>query len=108
MTGWPAPSKWLVVDVADDQFDAPYPAVYCHPDRPVLTIPLPYRHRRFEFKITDTADADRLTDPDTVLRELLAPRYGRTPLPTALRGVIYLHHSRPPERSTARRGCIIG
>ncbi len=103
MTGSTAPSKWLVVDVEDDQLDAPYSAVYCDPERPVLTIPLPYRHRRFEFKITDTDDEDRLTDPDTVLRELLAPRYGRTPLPTVLRSVIYLHHSRTAEHFTDRR-----
>jgi 3-(3-hydroxy-phenyl)propionate hydroxylase len=108
MTGSTAPSKWLVVDVADDQLDAPYSAVYCHPDHPVLTIPLPYRHRRFEFKITDTDDEDRLTDPDTVLRELLAPRYGRTPLPTVLRSAIYLHHSRTADRFSDRRVFLIG
>jgi 3-(3-hydroxy-phenyl)propionate hydroxylase len=31
MTGATAPSKWLVVDVADDELDAPYSAVYCDP-----------------------------------------------------------------------------
>lgn len=108
MTGSTAPSKWLVVDVADDQLDAPYSAVYCHPERPVLTIPLPYRHRRFEFKITDTDDEDRLTDPDTVLKELLAPRYGQTPLPTVVRSVIYLHHSRTADRFGDRRVFLAG
>ncbi len=108
MTGSTAPSKWLVVDVTDDQLDAPYSAVYCHPERPVLTIPLPYRHRRFEFKITDTDDEAGLTDPGTVLSELLAPRYGRTPLPTVLRSVIYLHHSRTADRFSDRRVFLVG
>ena len=108
MTGSTAPSKWLVVDVADDQLDAPYSAVYCHPERPVLTIPLPYRRRRFEFKITDTDDESALTDPATVLKTLLAPRYGRTPLPTVLRSVIYLHHSRTAERFSDRRVFLVG
>jgi 3-(3-hydroxy-phenyl)propionate hydroxylase len=108
MTGSTAPSKWLVVDVADDQLDAPYSAVYCHPDRPVLTIPLPYGHRRFEFKITDTDDESALTDPATVLSTLLAPRYGRTPLPTVVRSVIYLHHSRTADRFGDRRVFLAG
>ena len=108
MTGSTAPSKWLVVDVADDQLDAPYSAVYCDPERPVLTIPLPYRHRRFEFKVSDTDDESTLTDPGTVLKTLLAPRYGRTPLPTVLRSVIYLHHSRTAERFADRRVFLVG
>jgi 3-(3-hydroxy-phenyl)propionate hydroxylase len=108
MTGSTAPQKWLVVDVADDYLDAPYSAVYCDPDRPVLMVPLPYRHRRFEFKITDTDDEDRLTDPDTVLRTLLAPRYGRTPLPTVLRSAIYLHHSRTADSFQDRRVFLAG
>jgi 3-(3-hydroxy-phenyl)propionate hydroxylase len=108
MTGSTAPSKWLVVDVADDQLDAPYSAVYCDPERPVLTIPLPYRHRRFEFKISDADDESTLTDPGTVLKTLLAPRYGRTPLPTVLRSVIYLHHSRTAERFADRRVFLVG
>jgi 3-(3-hydroxy-phenyl)propionate hydroxylase len=108
MTGSTAPQKWLVVDVADDHLDAPYSAVYCDPDRPVLVIPLPYNHRRFEFKITDTDDEEKLTDPGTVLRTLLAPRYGDTPLPTVLRSVVYLHHSRTADRFQDRRVFLAG
>jgi 3-(3-hydroxy-phenyl)propionate hydroxylase len=108
MTGSTAPQKWLVVDVADDHLDAPYSAVYCHRDRPVLMVPLPYRHRRFEFKITDEDDEDQLTDPGTVLRTLLAPRYGKTPLPTVLRSVIYLHHSRTTDTFQDRRVFLAG
>ncbi|WP_328591847.1 FAD-dependent monooxygenase [Candidatus Frankia alpina] len=51
LAGETNPSKWLVVDVSDDQLDAPYSAVHCDPVRPSMTIPLPYGHRRFEFKL---------------------------------------------------------
>src|ERR1700721_1749567 len=97
-TGATPPSKWLVVDVADDELDAPYSAVYCDPVRPVLMIPLPYGHRRWEFKLNDTDDEAALTDPQRVLAELIAPRYGAAPLPRVLRSAVYLHHSRTAQR----------
>jgi 3-(3-hydroxy-phenyl)propionate hydroxylase len=108
MTGTTAPSKWLVVDTADDELDAPYSAVYCDPVRPVLMIPLPYGHRRWEFKLNDTDDESALTDPQRVLTELIAPRYGSTPLPRVLRSAVYLHHSRTAERFRAGRVFLAG
>ncbi|MDX6421352.1 MAG: 3-(3-hydroxy-phenyl)propionate hydroxylase, partial [Trebonia sp.] len=108
MTGATAPSKWLVVDVADDELDAPYSAVYCDPVRPVLMVPLPYGHRRWEFKLNDTDDEAALTDPRRVLAELIAPRYGTTPLPRVLRSAVYLHHSRTAERFRAGRVFLAG
>jgi 3-(3-hydroxy-phenyl)propionate hydroxylase len=108
MTGTTAPSKWLVVDVADDELDAPYSAVYCDPERPVLMIPLPYGHRRWEFKLNDTDDEAGLTDPRRVLTELVAPRYGSAPLPRVLRSAVYLHHSRTAERFRAGRVFLAG
>src|SRR5436190_13600827 len=42
LEGTTQPVRWLVVDVEHDQMDAPYSAVHCHPQHPVLTIPLPY------------------------------------------------------------------
>jgi 3-(3-hydroxy-phenyl)propionate hydroxylase len=108
LTGTTAPNKWLVVDVADDQLDEPYSAVYCDPNRPVLVIPLPYGHRRFEFKVLDSDDDEKMTDLQYVLTNLIAPRYGKLPLPTVLRARIYLHHSRTAERFRAGRVFLAG
>jgi 3-(3-hydroxy-phenyl)propionate hydroxylase len=108
MTGRTAPSKWLVVDTADDELDAPYSAVYCDPVRPVLMIPLPYGHRRWEFKLNDGDDEAALTDPRRVLAELIAPRYGKTPPPRVLRSAVYLHHSRTAERFRSGRVFLAG
>ena len=93
LVGETAPEKWLVVDVEDDQLDAPYSAVYCHPRSPVLMVPLPYRHRRFEFKLEPDDPEDAATDPDHV-RTLLRTRYRTTPLPRVVSARVYLHHSR--------------
>jgi 3-(3-hydroxy-phenyl)propionate hydroxylase len=93
LTGRTAPAKWLVVDVADDALDAPYSAVYCSPVQPVLVVPLPYRHRRFEFLLQPDDEEEDVIQPDHVLG-LLARQYGSSPLPTILRSRVYLHHSR--------------
>jgi 3-(3-hydroxy-phenyl)propionate hydroxylase len=93
LSGTTAPAKWLVVDVADDELDAPYSAVYCDPVQPVLVVPLPYRHRRFEFKLQADDDEEEMTRPERAL-ELVAPRYGSKPLPTIVRSRVYWHHSR--------------
>jgi 3-(3-hydroxy-phenyl)propionate hydroxylase len=108
LVGSTAPEKWLVVDVAEDELDEPYSAVYCDPDRPVLVVPLPYGHRRFEFKITPTDDEDQLTDHTYVLEQLLAPRYRGTALPRVLRARVYLHHSRIAERFQDGRVFLAG
>jgi 3-(3-hydroxy-phenyl)propionate hydroxylase len=100
LTGSTAPMRWLVVDVADDELDAPYSAVYCDPEQPVLMVPLPYRHRRFEFKLGPHDDEAEVTRPEHVL-PLLAARYGSTPLPTIVRSRVYLHHSRIAARFQA-------
>lgn len=93
LDGSTASTKWLVVDVADDQLDAPYSAVYCSPDSPVLMVPLPYGHRRFEFRLGPSDDETAVVQHEHVKR-LLAPRYGTTPLPRIVRARVYLHHSR--------------
>jgi 3-(3-hydroxy-phenyl)propionate hydroxylase len=109
LTGATAPQKWLVVDVADDELDAPYSAVYCDPRRPVLMVPLPYGHRRFEFKLIPGDDETALTDPQRALAELIAPRYrGAVPPPRVLRSTVYLHHSRTAERFRAGRVFLAG
>lgn len=97
MLGQTAPVKWLVVDVCDDQLDAPYSDVYCDPDQPVLMIPLPYGHRRWEFKLQPDDDENEQTETERVLA-LLRAQYRSTPLPTVLRARVYLHHSRTAAR----------
>jgi 3-(3-hydroxy-phenyl)propionate hydroxylase len=107
MLGETAAVKWLVIDVADDELDAPYSAVYCDAKQPVLMIPLPYKHRRWEFKVPPHADEATVTSTDHVLK-LLKTRYGKTPLPTVLRARVYLHHSRTAERFGVGRMFVAG
>jgi 3-(3-hydroxy-phenyl)propionate hydroxylase len=103
LDGTTQPVKWLVVDVANDRLDAPYSAVYCDPDSPTLMVPLPYGHRRFEFRLDADDDETAVVQHDHV-RSLLAPIYGDTPLPDVVRARVYLHHSRVA--ATFRRGSV--
>src|SRR5690606_19032036 len=97
MLGRTDSAQWLVVDVAEDTWEAPYSAVYCHPRRPSMTIPLPYGHRRFEFKLLPGEREEQITAPAKV-RELLTPYYRGRPLPELVRGRVYWHHSRTSAR----------
>lgn len=101
LTGETAAGRWVVADVREDQLDRPYSAVYCHPKRPTLMVPLPYRHRRFEFKLAPGDDEAEAVRPEAVMARL-APFYGSTPPPGLMRARVYWHHSRIAE--TFRKG----
>ena len=107
LEGDTAPMKWLVVDVENDTWDAPYSAVYTSPERPSMTIPLPFGYRRFEFKVLDGEDPDTMAEPDRVAK-LMKPFYPNTDVPRAVRRRIYWHHSRTASRFQAGRGFLVG
>lgn len=107
LTGDTESVRWLVVDVADDELDAPYSAVYCHPENPVLMVPLPYRHRRFEFRLAAGEGEEEVTRAAHV-ESLLAPFYGQTPMPKVLRRRVYTHHGRVATRFGTGRIFLAG
>lgn len=107
LRGETAPMKWLVVDVEEDTWDAPYSAVYTSPERPSMTIPLPFGHRRFEFEILDGEDPESMAEEEAVQR-LMKPFYPDSPVPRILRRRVYWHHSRTAETFQAGRVFLVG
>ncbi|GEK81606.1 bifunctional 3-(3-hydroxy-phenyl)propionate/3-hydroxycinnamic acid hydroxylase [Agrococcus baldri] len=107
LEGDTAPMKWLVVDVADDTWDAPYSAVYTSPKRPSMTIPLPFGYRRFEFKILEGEDPESMAQPETVAR-LMKAYYPDSDVPPAVRRRIYWHHSRTAASFQRGRVFLVG
>lgn len=107
LEGDTAPMKWLVVDVVKDTWDAPYSAVYTSPDRPSMTIPLPFGFRRFEFKVLDGEDPESMAEPEQVAA-LLKPFYLHTEVPPAVRRRIYWHHSRTASSFQVDRAFLVG
>lgn len=72
-----------------------------------MTIPLPFGHRRFEFKILDGEDPDAMAEPESVAR-LMQPFYPDAPVPRAIRSRIYWHHSRSAETFQSGRAFLVG
>lgn len=107
LTGSTAPSKWLVVDVEDDTWEAPYSAVYCDPHRPTMTIPLPYARRRFEFKLLPDETEEEVVQ-DAAVNRLLARFYVGRAMPTVSRRRVYWHHSRIASRFEQGRVFLAG
>jgi 3-(3-hydroxy-phenyl)propionate hydroxylase len=107
LEGDTAPMKWLVVDVENDTWDAPYSAVYTSPHRPSMTIPLPFGYRRFEFQVLEHEDPDEMVRPERVA-ELLARFYEPGRMPPAARRRIYWHHSRTAETFQRGRVFLVG
>jgi 3-(3-hydroxy-phenyl)propionate hydroxylase len=107
LTGSTAPSKWLVVDVEQDTWDAPYSAVYCDPDRPAMTIPLPYGRRRFEFKLLPDEHEDAIVE-DAAVEALIGPYYTGRAAPVISRRRVYWHHSRLASRFAEGRVFLAG
>ncbi len=107
LTGSTAASKWLVVDVEDDTWDAPYSAVYCDPQRPAMTIPLPYGRRRFEFKLLDGEREEDIVE-DAAVNALIAPYYHGSAAPVISRRRVYWHHSRIADRFQNGRAFLAG
>ncbi|WP_235174714.1 bifunctional 3-(3-hydroxy-phenyl)propionate/3-hydroxycinnamic acid hydroxylase [Tomitella biformata] len=107
LLGDTAPSKWLVVDVSEDTLDAPFSAVYCDPARPSMTIPLPYGHRRFEFKLLPDESEEEISSAASVQR-LIGRFYRDSPLPKVMRARVYWHHSRTAESFQRGRVFLAG
>jgi 3-(3-hydroxy-phenyl)propionate hydroxylase len=85
--------QWIVIDAHPDPLDAPYTALHCRPERPFVSVHLPYGYRRWEFMILDGEDPDTFLD-DRRLRELLAVQVDRPEELNIVRRRVYTHNSR--------------
>jgi 3-(3-hydroxy-phenyl)propionate hydroxylase len=101
-------ARWLVVDMRDDDLDSPYSSVFTHRHRPRMSIPLPYGHRRFEFRLLpEERDEDVIRPPDLERRlEAFYPSGPRRA--SVLRARVYRHHSRLADRFRVGRAFLAG
>ncbi|WP_033287614.1 bifunctional 3-(3-hydroxy-phenyl)propionate/3-hydroxycinnamic acid hydroxylase [Amycolatopsis jejuensis] len=91
--GTTSPTRWLVVDIANDPVGTPNIYVGADPLRPFVSVSIAHGIRRFEFMVKDGESTDEATTP-----EFLAARLGPfLPDPSAveiMRSRVYTHHSR--------------
>jgi 3-(3-hydroxy-phenyl)propionate hydroxylase len=101
-------ARWLVVDMQDDELDAPFTSVYTHINLPKISIALPYGHRRFEFRIPSGESEEEVLQPERLEARIgqfypPGPRRARV-----LRARVYTHHSRIADRFRVGRVFLAG
>jgi 3-(3-hydroxy-phenyl)propionate hydroxylase len=91
--GTTSPTRWLVVDVANDPLGHPNSEVGADPQRPYASISIAHGIRRFEFMIHPNETDGQAEDPAFLARMLssMVPHPDRVDV---IRHRIYTHHSR--------------
>jgi 3-(3-hydroxy-phenyl)propionate hydroxylase len=91
--GTTSPTRWLVVDVANDPLGHPNSEVGADPQRPYASISIAHGIRRFEFMIHADETDEQAEDPAFLARMLayLVPHPDRVEV---IRHRVYTHHSR--------------
>jgi len=96
MSGTTFKSRWLVIDIEQDDDVFWQTRVYCDARRPIVEVPGPHQTRRFEILIHPHEDAEAMMRPEQVMAFLRPFRNGK---PTNIvRQVIYTFHARMAER----------
>ncbi|KZS68405.1 MAG: bifunctional 3-(3-hydroxy-phenyl)propionate/3-hydroxycinnamic acid hydroxylase [Mycobacterium pseudokansasii] len=91
--GTTSPTRWLVVDVANDPLGHPNSEVGADPERPYASISIAHGIRRFEFMIHAGESDEQAEDPAFLTRMLarVVPYPDRVEV---IRRRVYAHHSR--------------
>ncbi|KZS59893.1 bifunctional 3-(3-hydroxy-phenyl)propionate/3-hydroxycinnamic acid hydroxylase [Mycobacterium ostraviense] len=91
--GTTSPTRWLVVDIANDPLGHPNSEVGADPRRPYASISIAHGIRRFEFMIHADESDEQAQDPAFLTRMLarVVPYPGRVEV---IRRRVYTHHSR--------------
>lgn len=91
--GTTSPTRWLVVDVANDPLGHPNSEVGADPARPYVSISIAHGIRRFEFMI-HADESDELAEDPAFVRSMLAQRVPYPESVDVIRHRLYTHHSR--------------
>ncbi|MBV8965207.1 MAG: bifunctional 3-(3-hydroxy-phenyl)propionate/3-hydroxycinnamic acid hydroxylase, partial [Mycobacteriaceae bacterium] len=91
--GTTSPTRWLVIDVANDPLGHPNSEVGADPARPYASISIAHGIRRFEFMIHADESDEQAEEPEFISRMLgqLVPHPDRVDV---IRHRVYTHHSR--------------
>lgn len=91
--GTTSPTRWVVIDLANDPLGHPNSEVGADPRRPYASISIAHGIRRFEFMIHADESDELASDPAfvTTLLSTFLPRPDRVDI---IRHRVYTHHSR--------------
>ncbi|OBI91574.1 bifunctional 3-(3-hydroxy-phenyl)propionate/3-hydroxycinnamic acid hydroxylase [Mycobacterium asiaticum] len=105
--GTTSPTRWLVVDIADDPLGHPNSEVGADPERPYASISIAHGIRRFEFMIHAHETDEQAEDP-AFLRRMLARMVPHPDRVEVIRRRVYTHHSRIAGAFRAGRMLLAG
>src|ERR1700744_701783 len=91
--GTTSPTRWLVVDIANDPLGHPNSEVGADPERPYASISIAHGIRRFEFMIHADETDEQAEDP-AFLEQMLARMVPHPDRVDVIRRRVYTHHSR--------------
>lgn len=91
--GTTSPTRWVVIDLANDPLGHPNSEVGADPDRPYASISIAHGIRRFEFMIHDH-ESDELASEPAFVSKLLATFVPHPDRVDIIRHRVYTHHSR--------------
>ena len=91
--GTTSPTRWLVVDCANDPLGHPNSEVGADPKRPYVSISIAHGIRRFEFMIHGDESDEEADDP-VFVRRMLAQMVPDPERVDIIRHRVYTHHSR--------------
>ncbi|AMB39032.1 bifunctional 3-(3-hydroxy-phenyl)propionate/3-hydroxycinnamic acid hydroxylase [Arthrobacter sp. TES] len=101
-------ARWLVVDLKDSTYHAPFSGNYISSGRPYVSIDLPYGYRRFEFRLEDHETDEQMVRPEEV-EKLIRTHFNWTgPMPDLDKARVYSHHSRVADRFGIGRAFLAG
>lgn len=91
--GTTSPTRWLVIDLANDPLGHPNSEVGADPARPYASISIAHGIRRFEFMIHADETDEQVEEPEFIAR-MLAPFIPHPERVDVIRHRVYTHHSR--------------
>jgi 3-(3-hydroxy-phenyl)propionate hydroxylase len=91
--GTTSPTRWLVIDLANDPLGHPNSEVGADPERPYASISIAHGIRRFEFMI-HADESDELAQDPAFVAKLLSRFVPHPDRVDIIRHRVYTHHSR--------------
>lgn len=108
LEGTSLPARWLVVDIKNSTYHAPFSGNYISSERPFVSIDLPFGYRRFEFRLHSEETPEEMSKPEAVERLIQTHFDWKGPMPGIERARVYTHHSRVADKFKAGRVFLAG
>ncbi|MFC7492997.1 MULTISPECIES: bifunctional 3-(3-hydroxy-phenyl)propionate/3-hydroxycinnamic acid hydroxylase [unclassified Nocardioides] len=98
---------WLILEVSNDPWDAPYSSFLCDPARPIYSGHLPHGHRRWGLMLLP-GESDEEVVSAAGLRRLLSPLVPSFDDLDIIRAQVYRHQARQAGSFVAGRVALVG